>query len=305
VTFRDEEFMTSQNLQFSRVFRAVLIVSVVASVLSFGVCYCFMFTKLMDKIDTQADLSTQQEMIQEETRVLTEDIYANPPSDLNLLFGIQLALVALLVFWQAHWAAQQAVSPRNALIQGAMVGGGVILFYGVLMLLFSPIPALMQGLFSFVFAGAGMVAGQMAGQNLEKYKAKRTAVQRPTYYGGPPGQLSAAPGAPNPEIYFNMGVSAAMGGRPDEARQHFTRVVQMYPLHLQAWLQLANLAETPEQAWNYVQQARAINPADPAVLDAVNIIWPQVAAKAQHPPTPAPQPDEPPAPTFPDEPPSA
>lgn len=285
--------MTSQNLQFSRVFRAVLIVSVVGTILSFGVCYCFMFSKLMDKIDTNADFSTQQDMIQEETRVITEDIYANPPSELNLLFGVQLALLALLVFWQAHWAAQLAVSQRNALIQGAMVGGGVVLTYGMLMLLFSPIPPLMQGIFSFVFAGAGMVAGQMAGQNLDKYKNKRAArAPQPATYGP---QLSAAPGGPNPEIYFNMGVSAAMGGRPEEARQHFTHVVQMFPMHLQAWLQLANLAETPEQAWNYVQQARAINPNDPAVLQAVDIIWPQVAAKAQHPPMP----------TFPDEPPSA
>lgn len=272
--------MTSQNLQFSRVFRAILIVSVVGTVLSFGICYCFMFSRLMDKINPDADFSTQQDEIQNETQQIMEDIYANPPATLNLLFGVQLALLGLLVFWQAHWAAQQAISPRNALIQGAMVGGGVVLTYGIMMLMFSPVPPLMQAIFSFVFAGAGMVAGQMAGQNLDKYKSKRAApAARPTFYDG---QLSG----PNPEIYYNMGVSAAIGGRPDEARQHFTRVVQMVPIHLQAWLQLANLAETPEQAWNYIQQARAINPNDPAVLQAVNIIWPQVAAKAQYPPQP-------------------
>ncbi len=48
-----------------------------------------------------------------------------------------------------------------------------------------------------------------------------------------------------------------------------------------AWLQLANLADTPEQAWNYVQQARSINAADPAVMQAVDVIWPKVAASAQ------------------------
>jgi hypothetical protein len=75
-----------------------------------------------------------------------------------------------------------------------------------------------------------------------------------------------------------MGVQAAMGGRREEARQHFTRVLQMQPRNIAAWLQMANLADTPDQAWNYVQQARSINPADPAVMDAVNVIWPQVAA---------------------------
>jgi hypothetical protein len=84
----------------------------------------------------------------------------------------------------------------------------------------------------------------------------------------------------NPDTFYNMGVIAALGGRRDEARQHFTRVLQMQPRHLQAWLQLANLSDTPEQAWNYIQQARAINASDPAVKQAVDVIWPQVAAHA-------------------------
>jgi hypothetical protein len=74
---------------------------------------------------------------------------------------------------------------------------------------------------------------------------------------------------------------AALGGRREEARQHFTRVLQMQPRHVAAWLQLANLADTPEQAWNYIQQARSISPTDPAVIQAVEVIWPQVAANAE------------------------
>ncbi|NDJ78538.1 MAG: hypothetical protein GYB65_19990 [Chloroflexi bacterium] len=84
----------------------------------------------------------------------------------------------------------------------------------------------------------------------------------------------------SPDVMYNMGVSAALGGRREEARQHFTHVLQMNPRHLAAWLQLANLAETPQQAWNYIQQARAINPNDPAVLQAVDTIWPQVHRQA-------------------------
>jgi hypothetical protein len=83
---------------------------------------------------------------------------------------------------------------------------------------------------------------------------------------------------------YNLGVAAAMGGRREEAREHFTRVLQDQPRNVAAWLQLANLADTPEQAWNYIQQARAINANDPAVQEAVNIIWPQVQANLQRKP---------------------
>ncbi len=59
------------------------------------------------------------------------------------------------------------------------------------------------------------------------------------------------------------------------------------PRHVPAWLQLANLADTPEDAWNYIQQARLISPNDRAVQQAAELIWPQVSAHAQrqNPPT--------------------
>ena len=31
------------------------------------------------------------------------------------------------------------------------------------------------------------------------------------------------------EVYFNMGIAAAMGGRRDEARKHFGAVIQWLP----------------------------------------------------------------------------
>jgi hypothetical protein len=77
-------------------------------------------------------------------------------------------------------------------------------------------------------------------------------------------------------VAYNMGVAAILGGRREEARYYFVQVTQADPDHIGAWLYLANIATTPLEAWSYVQQARAISPNHPGVLEAVTIIWPQV-----------------------------
>jgi hypothetical protein len=79
-------------------------------------------------------------------------------------------------------------------------------------------------------------------------------------------------------VAFNMGVGAALGERREEARFYFSQVTQADPANLTAWLYLANLSTTPLEAWSYIQQARAIDPNDPAVVQAVNLVYPQVEA---------------------------
>jgi hypothetical protein len=80
----------------------------------------------------------------------------------------------------------------------------------------------------------------------------------------------------NASVAYNMGVAAVLGERREEARYYFVQVTQADPRHIGAWLYLANLATTPLEAWSYVQQARAIDAANPAVQQAVATIWPQV-----------------------------
>jgi hypothetical protein len=77
-------------------------------------------------------------------------------------------------------------------------------------------------------------------------------------------------------VAYNLGVAALLGGRHEEARYYFVQVTQADTQNVAAWLYLANLATTPLEAWSYIQQARAINAADPAVQQAVAHTWPQV-----------------------------
>ena len=86
----------------------------------------------------------------------------------------------------------------------------------------------------------------------------------------------------------------------DMAKTIARRTLQIDPRHLLAWLELANLADTPEEAWGYIQQARALEPNHPRVVEAVNIIWPQIQHKAAggdvplaQPPFPGAGPDDP------------
>ncbi len=80
----------------------------------------------------------------------------------------------------------------------------------------------------------------------------------------------------NVAIAYNMGTAAVLGGRLEEARYYFSQVTQADPQHMGAWLYLANLATSPLEAWSFIQQARAIDPGDPIVQEAVAIVWPQV-----------------------------
>jgi hypothetical protein len=77
-------------------------------------------------------------------------------------------------------------------------------------------------------------------------------------------------------VAYSMGVAAVLGERREEARYYFVQVTQADPRHISAWLYLANMATTPLEAWSYIQQARAIDPGNPAVQEAVTMVWPQV-----------------------------
>lgn len=77
-------------------------------------------------------------------------------------------------------------------------------------------------------------------------------------------------------VAYNLGVAAALGNRREEARTQFVQVTQVDPRNVGAWLYLANLATTPLEAWSFLQQARAIEPGNPTVQEAVNVVWPQV-----------------------------
>lgn len=80
----------------------------------------------------------------------------------------------------------------------------------------------------------------------------------------------------NAAVAYNMGVGAVLGGRREEARYYFAQVTVANPANIGAWLYLANLAGTPAEAWSYIQQARAVDPTNPFVQEAVAIVWPQV-----------------------------
>ena len=270
--------MTFENLQFGRIMRAVFITAIVGIILSFGTCYCFLLSELLPKIDSKADISTQQKQLQDELQPLVDDIFKHPPSTLNIMFLVQLGLVVLVAGWQTYWAAQVAESVRQAIGYAVMVTLGVLSSYGLLLLLFGPTLFLIKVAFYIVMTAVNIRVGQIAGQLIGKRGPAQP--QAPGFRPPLGGTGPASPPGANPETYYNMGVMAALGGRREEARQHFTRVLQLQPRHVAAWLQLANLADTPEQAWNYIQQARSISPTDPAVLQAVEVIWPKVAANA-------------------------
>lgn len=279
--------MRLQKLQLNRVLRAVLIVTAIGSVLSFGACYCFLIGQLLGEIDPEADITEQQEQLQRRAPEVIEEVLANPPSGLNLLFLAQLAIVVLLAFWQSYWAARVATSPEQAGGYGLAVGVGILATYGMLLLVFGPITFLYKIAFYAALLAATITGGRLAGQRLDRFAPTPGAA--PDYDRGAPDSLGPAvpgqltgtpPRSGNAQVYYNMGVSAAMGGRRDEARQHFQRALQLDPRHLLAWLELANLADTPEQAWGYIQQARALEPNHPRVVEAVQIIWPQIADKA-------------------------
>lgn len=286
--------MTFQKLQTGRVFTAVIIIFVIGFMLNIVVQVGFVMSRMVDAMDPDLTQAEQEQRIQDEFDALMDEI-TEGSSTLNTLSMIQWGLMAVVTFFVARRTARKyAVSPEQAGGYGVMIGLGVTVLYGFCVCS-SPTTFLVQIAFLVLILAAAAVGGQLGGQNLGARTPAPDVPGGPAYGDFPSGAQTpggplpgvAGRGAPpggNPETYYNMGVSAALGGRREEARQHFTRVLQMQPRHVPAWLQLANLADTPEQAWNYIQQARSINPTDPAVLEAVDVIWPQVAAKASQPP---------------------
>jgi hypothetical protein len=281
--------MTFQNIDYGRVIRAVVMMVGAALVLTF-VASCFMlpfvtpemedrFSNLLELV-TSSDSSSSQ--VDAELQALVDDY----GPEINLQYGLQWSFATLATFWAARWAAKRATSPEQATGYGILVGSGAIFSYGVFCVMCSVAFFGLRVLFLGMILLAGYLGGRYAGQRLSPDALRGDlpvygpGAGRPGFGAGQPKRGDLAPGGPGAETFYNMGVMAALGGRRDEARQHFTRVVQMQPRHLAAWLQLANLADSPEQAWNYVQQARLIDAKDPAVVQAVEIIWPQVAANA-------------------------
>lgn len=281
--------MSLENVRYGRVLQAVMLVLVA----SMGLWFLFscllvpfipqeMATRFSDFFQLAVDPDTSPDQANAELQDLIHDYGAT----INLMYGAQWTLITLITFGIARRTARQADSPEQAVGYGILVGLGVVFSYGLLcVLLLSLASPILQFTFFVLFFAAGYLGGRAGSRRL---LPPGTAVPpllpgfgRPTPSPTPsPGGYSGRTTGENPDTFYNMGIMAALGGRRDEARQHFTRVLQMQPRHVSAWLQLANLSDTPEQAWNYIQQARAISPNEPAVKQAVEVIWPQVAANA-------------------------
>lgn len=286
--------MSFQDLAFRRVITAVLTVWGLA-ILALFVTGCVLApllpASMADALESYLNVVSDASSTPAEIEAERDALWADYSSPITVQYLLQWSAVALATFWVARRTGRFATSPEQASGYGAAIGAGVALTYGTLcgclpsIALAAPALLGLMALFMGIFVAAGFFGARQA--TPEKAKAIPIAGAGPLPgFGGLPGlgdlpRASAVQDATRAETYYQMGVQAALGGRRDEARQHFTQVLQLQPRSVPAWLQLANLAETPEQAWNYVQQARAINPNDPAVRDAVAIIWPQVAQHAE------------------------
>jgi len=280
--------MSFQNLQTSRVVQAVFITFVLGIVFSFSAQFVYALVRVagvVSDLDSGATIEEQQDQLQDEMdRILQES--TDPSSALNTLSMVAWALTAGATYFMARRTARKyATSPQQAVGYGAAIGLGVFFLYG-LCICSASVTFPVQLLFLGLIVAGGIFGGQSASTSLGQTPARRDVTPGPSGFPAGPEQVSPPPTpGGSPETYYNMGVMAALGGRREEARQHFTRVLQMQPRHVPAWLQLANLADTPEQAWGYIQQARAISPHDPAVVEAVSVIEPKLAARAdQEPP---------------------
>ncbi len=274
--------MSFQNLSFGRIIQTVVLIWVVSLLLGLmGSCLLVttmpedMIKRFSTLLDMVGNPDTTPDELNAEVKSITDDY----GSELNLQYGVQWGIAVLTTLWFARRAARRAATPAQAAGTGLVVGLGVAFTYGVVCVMFSLAMIVMRLVFFVLLLAAGALGGWLAGPNLQP--AAPPSRDPSKQFGPAPGYGGAISPGSRPETYYNMGVQAALGGRREEARQHFTRVLQMQPRSTAAWLQLANLADTPEQAWNYVQQARSINAADPAVMQAVDVIWPKVAASAQ------------------------
>ncbi len=274
--------MSFQNLSFGRIIQTVVLIWVVSLLLGLmGSCLLVttMPEDMIKRFSTLLDMVGNPDTTPDELNAEVKSITHDYGSELNLQYGVQWGIAVLTTLWFARRAARRAATPAQAAGTGLVVGFGVAFTYGVVCVMFSLAMIVMRLVFFVLLLAAGALGGWLAGPNLQPAAPPSRDPLKP--FGPAPGYGGAISPGSRPETYYNMGVQAALGGRREEARQHFTRVLQMQPRSTAAWLQLANLADTPEQAWNYVQQARSINAADPAVMQAVDVIWPKVAASAQ------------------------
>jgi len=268
--------MSFENVQRGRVMTAVAIIFAVGVLISLVVQFGFVMVRLwgtLSELDPNATRAEQEAVLQKQVDDLLEETQRGSPT-VRALALTQWALTsvgAFVVGWRT--ARAYAETPEQGVGYGLQIGVGAVLLYG-LCICTTPTEALIKLIFFVILFVATVLGGQIGGQNPQPRRAA------PAAWGRPPGPRRAAPLGGSPEAFYNMGVQAALGGRREEARGHFTRVLQLQPRHVAAWLQLANLAQDPDQAWSYVQQARSIDPSDPAVLRAVDVIWPQVAAHA-------------------------
>ncbi|MEW6580374.1 MAG: tetratricopeptide repeat protein [Chloroflexota bacterium] len=275
--------MTFQGIRAGRVVQAVFTVFMVSLALSLLTSCLLMPFVSADMVERLSDLfasfntsgsdqEQQIEQFQADVNAFAQDF----ESELTIYYAVQWTLVAAVTYIVAGRMARRATTPAQAAGYGLLIGAGVLLSYGAFCVVMTIAPGGIKLLYLILLVMAGYFGGRSGAGRLlpaEAIAPDRSKPKRPSFVPGQPGV--------RPEIFYNMGVQAALGGRRDEARQHFTRAVQGNPRYVEAWLQLANLADTPEQAWNYLQQARAISPDDPAVQQAVDVIWPQVAASAE------------------------
>ena len=285
--------MTFKEINFGRVVQAVMFIFGVSIGLYFLTsCAAVLFVS-EDMVDRLTQVSTdyndyfsnpegnnaRQQELETELRDIFTD-YQGQLLGLIVLFCGQSLVILGITFWFARRAAKEATSRAQANGYGVMVGLGVAVILAAVCALINPLTLFAGFIFLAFIVVAALLGGWQAGQRLDRTASPLAPSGSPDQM--PPGMLYGAPGG-DADVYYNMGVTAAMGGRREEARQHFSRVLQHQPRNIAAWLQLANLSDTPVDAWEFIQQARAINPNDPAVVQAANLIWPQV--KAQMPTT--------------------
>jgi hypothetical protein len=279
---KQERSMTFQGVRFGRVVQAVFTVLMVSLALSLLTSCLLVPFVSADMVDRFSDLwaaftarggdQRQVEQFQEDVNAFAHDF----EGELTVYYAVQWTLVTAVTYLVAGRMARRAATPEQAAGYGLLIGVGVLASYGAFCVVMTIAPGGIKLLYLTLLVMAGYFGGRGAAGRLIPGEsiADQPKPKRPFF-------TSSQPGTVRPEIFYNMGVQAALGGRRDEARQHFTRAVQGDPRYVEAWLQLANLADTPEQAWNYIQQARAISPHDPAVRQAVDVIWLQVAASAE------------------------
>ncbi|MBN1565768.1 MAG: hypothetical protein JXA10_18135 [Anaerolineae bacterium] len=280
--------MTFQGINYGRVFQAIMFIVGTTLALYLLLALLAMFFVSEDMIQRLQDVSTEytdyisssetdsarQAEIEDDLRAVVEDYQGEISGLFALLCGGALVLLGI-VFWFSRRAAREATSRAQANGYGLIIGVGVSVVLATICGLINP-ASLFASIFFFVFVVlAALIGGWQGGQRLKSAAVYGGMPGGPAISSMPPGMISAPPGG-DATLYYNMGVTAAMGGRREEARQHFGRVLQYEPRNVAAWLQLANLADTPVHAWEYIEQARAINPSDPSVVQAVNMIWPQV-----------------------------